>query len=78
MIFEVCVDSTAGVRAARAAEAARVELCADLLEGGVTPSRGMIQQARAIASTMTTNSRSSDRTLRPSRTKAPTVSSSDY
>jgi len=48
MIFEVCVDSTAGVRAARAAEAARVELCADLLEGGVTPSRGMIQQARAI------------------------------
>jgi copper homeostasis protein len=48
MIFEICVDSIAGVRAAKTADAARVELCADLLEGGLTPSRGMIRQARMI------------------------------
>jgi copper homeostasis protein len=42
------VDSIAGVRAARHAGAQRVELCADLLEGGVTPSLGLIHQARKV------------------------------
>jgi len=49
VLYEICVDSVAGVRAAKAAGANRVELCGDLLEGGTTPSRGMIRRARTVA-----------------------------
>lgn len=48
MKFEICTDGTAGVRAARQAGAHRVELCASLFEGGLTPSRGAIRQARRV------------------------------
>jgi copper homeostasis protein len=48
MRFEICVDSIEGVRAAHEAGADRVELCADLVEGGTTPSLGMIRLARKV------------------------------
>lgn len=46
-LVEICVDDLAGVLAAERAGADRVELCADLLEGGTTPSLGMIRAALA-------------------------------
>lgn len=49
MKFEICTDGAAGVRAAQAAGAHRVELCASLFEGGLTPSRGAMRQARRVA-----------------------------
>lgn len=48
VIYEICVDSVAGVRAAKEAGAQRAELCANLLEGGTTPSLGLIRAARLV------------------------------
>lgn len=46
--IEVCLESIDGALAARDAGADRIELCADLLEGGTTPSAGALRTARAL------------------------------
>src|SRR5690349_11189989 len=48
-LIEICVEGIDGLLAAQQGGADRVELCASLLEGGITPSLGTVRAALKLA-----------------------------
>ena len=49
LTIETCVENTDGLVAAQRAGADRVELAPRGLEGGLTPSWGMVEEAKRLA-----------------------------
>lgn len=49
LLIEICVEGIEGLVAAQAAGADRIELCAALSEGGLTPSAGTVRRALQLA-----------------------------
>jgi copper homeostasis protein len=47
--IEICVEGIDGLVAAQEAGADRAELCASLLEGGITPSLGVVRESLRVA-----------------------------
>ena len=47
ILVEACVDTVASALAAQSGGAGRIELCANLVEGGTTPSAGMIDAVKS-------------------------------
>jgi copper homeostasis protein len=46
LVLEICTESLDYAMAAERANVHRIELCADLASGGITPSAGLMQAAR--------------------------------
>ncbi|WP_149263162.1 copper homeostasis protein CutC [Actinomadura sp. K4S16] len=52
LTYEICIDDVAGAVAAEKAGAQRVELCAALFDGGLTPTLGTVRAALAAVSSI--------------------------